>query len=376
MNAEKTFQLSGNDVRRRKFKLQDLKWNQKENHRPMPWKGEKDPYKIWLSEIILQQTRVEQGWAYYEKFLKNFPTIFQLAAAKDEKVFKLWEGLGYYNRCKNLLFTARHIVKEYKGKFPNTYDSLLSLKGVGPYTASAIASFAYNLPHAVVDGNVFRVFSRFYGIATATDTKEGIEIFNKIAADNLSKKQAGIYNQALMDFGATVCKPMAALCPSCVMQKKCAAFTQNQVNLLPVKLNTIQKKNRFFDFFIFKQGEHYLIQKRGLGDIWSNLYQFYLIENEKAATIDKKYIQKFILEPLAISRENMITLLSSSVYKQTLTHQQIEARFILVTLDKKPALFAKALWVKKEGFKKYPFPKIVNDFLKIGLAKGKSGFSL
>jgi len=342
----------------------------------MPWKGEKDPYKIWLSEIILQQTRVEQGWAYYEKFLKNFPTIFQLAAAKDEKVFKLWEGLGYYNRCKNLLFTARQIVKEYKGKFPSTYDSLLSLKGVGPYTASAIASFAYNLPHAVVDGNVFRVFSRFYGIATATDTKEGLEIFNKIAADNLSKKQAGIYNQALMDFGATVCKPMAALCPSCMMQKKCVAFTQNQVNLLPVKLKTIQKKNRFFDFFIFKYKDQYLIQKRGDGDIWSNLYQFYLIENEKETAINKKYIQKFLLEPLVIARENIITLLPSSIFKQTLTHQQIEARFILVNLNKRPALFAKALWVKKEGLKNYPFPKIVNDFLKIGLAKGKSGFSL
>ena len=353
-----------------------LNWNEYENHRPMPWKGEKDPYKIWLSEVILQQTRVEQGWAYYEKFLKNFPTIFQLAAAKDEKVFKLWEGLGYYNRCKNLLFTARYIVKEFKGKFPISYEGLLLLKGVGPYTASAIASFAYNLPHAVVDGNVFRVFSRFYGIATAIDTKEGVEIFNKIAAENLSITQAGIYNQALMDFGATVCKPTAAQCPSCVMRKKCMAFTQNQVNLLPVKLKTIQKKNRFFDFFIFKQGDQFLIQKRAEGDIWSNLYQFYLIENEKLVAIDKKYIQKLILEPLAISRENIISLLPSSVYKQTLTHQQIAARFIIIQLDKKPALFTKALWVKKEGFKKYPFPKIVNDFLKIGLAKGKSSFSL
>jgi len=353
-----------------------LNWNRDENHRPMPWKGEKDPYKIWLSEIILQQTRVEQGWAYYEKFLKNFPTIFQLAAAKDEKVFKLWEGLGYYNRCKNLLFTARHIVKEFKGKFPNSYEGLLLLKGVGPYTASAIASFAYNLPHAVVDGNVFRVFSRFYGIATPIDTKEGIEIFNKIAAENLSKTQAGIYNQALMDFGATICKPMAAQCPSCIMQKKCMAFTRNQVNLLPVKLKSIQKKNRFFDFFIIKYEDQFLIQKRGAGDIWSNLFQFYLIENERVATIDKKYIQKFILEPLAIATKNIISLLPSTVYKQTLTHQQIEARFIIIHLDKKPALFAKALWVKKEGFKKYPFPKIVNDFLKIALAKGKSGFSL
>jgi A/G-specific adenine glycosylase len=342
----------------------------------MPWKGEKDPYKIWLSEIILQQTRVEQGWAYYEKFLKNFPTIFQLAAAKDEKVFKLWEGLGYYNRCKNLLITARQIVKEYKGNFPNSYEGLLLLKGVGPYTASAIASFAYNLPNAVVDGNVFRVFSRFYGIATPIDTKEGIAIFNKIAFENLSKTQAGIYNQALMDFGATVCKPMAAQCPSCVMQKKCIAFTQNQVNLLPVKVKSIQKKNRYFDFLIFKYEDQYLIQKRGEGDIWSNLYQFYLIENERVAAIDKKYIQKFIIEPLALSTKNIISQWLSAVYKQTLTHQEIEARFIIINLNKKPALFAKALWVKKEGFKKYPFPKIVNDFLKMALTKGKSGFSL
>jgi A/G-specific adenine glycosylase len=275
-----------------------------------------------------------------------------------------------------LLFTARHIVKEFKGKFPNSYEDLLLLKGVGPYTASAIASFAYNLPHAVVDGNVFRVFSRFYGINTPIDTKEGIEIFNKIAFENLSKTQAGIYNQALMDFGATVCKPMAAECLSCVMQKKCIAFTQNQVNLLPVKLKSIQKKNRFFDFLIFTYEDQYLIQKRGEGDIWSNLYQFYLIENERAATIDKKYIQKFILEPLAISTKNIISLLPSTVYKQALTHQEIEARFIIIHLDKKPAIFAKALWIKKEGFKKYPFPKIVNDFLKIALAKGKSGFSL
>jgi A/G-specific adenine glycosylase len=243
-------------------------------------------------------------------------------------------------------------------------------------TASAIASFAYNLPHAVVDGNVFRVFARFYGIATPIDTKEGIAIFNKIAFENLSNTQAGIYNQALMDFGATVCKPMAAQCPSCVMQKKCMAFTQNQVNLLPVKLKSIQKKNRFFDFFIFRYEDQCLIQKRGEGDIWSNLYQFYLIENERAAAIDKKYIQKFILEPLAISTKNIISQQTAAVYKQTLTHQQIEARFIITQLDKKPALFAKALWVKKEGFKKYSFPKIVNDFLKIALAKGKSGFSL
>jgi A/G-specific adenine glycosylase len=209
-----------------------LKWDKSSNHRPMPWKGETDPYKIWLSEIILQQTRVEQGWDYYEKFVKKYPTIFKLAMAKDEEVFKLWEGLGYYNRCSNLLHTARWIVKEYKGVFPNTYDTLLALKGIGPYTASAIASFAFNLPYAVVDGNVFRVFSRYYGITLATDSKEGIQFFNEVAHENLATKNAGIYNQALMDFGATICKPMGPLCNACVMQKNCVAFNTNQIHLL------------------------------------------------------------------------------------------------------------------------------------------------
>ncbi len=195
----------------------------------MPWKGEKDPYKIWLSEIILQQTRVEQGWAYYEKFIITYPTIQHLAKAKENDVFKLWEGLGYYNRCRNLLFTAKYIVNELDGVFPKTYEGLIALKGVGPYTASAIASFAYNLPHAVVDGNVYRVFSRYYGIHTPIDTKEGLIQFNKIAFENLANKKAGIYNQALMDFGATVCKPMAPLCADCIMQSSCNAYKLNKV---------------------------------------------------------------------------------------------------------------------------------------------------
>ena len=352
-----------------------LKWNLKENNRPMPWKGESDPYKIWLSEIILQQTRVEQGWAYYEKFLRNFPTIFQLAAAKDEKVFKLWEGLGYYNRCKNLLFTARQIVQKNNGLFPNSYEELISLKGVGPYTASAIASFAYNLPYAVVDGNVFRVFSRFYGIDTPIDTKEGVSKFNSIAHENLSKSEAGKYNQAIMDFGATVCKPLAPLCSRCPMQKKCKAFALQQVNLLPVKLKAIQKKNRYFDFIVFKYQQTFFIQKRAMADIWSNLYQFYLIENQKRVGVNNAFIEKQILSPLNISLSAIEQMETSEIFKQTLTHQQIEARFIQVALKKKPFILANALWIKKEGLRKYPFPKIVNDFLKIALQKGNSFFS-
>jgi len=329
----------------------------------MPWKGEKNPYKIWLSEIILQQTRVEQGWAYYEKFVKTFPTIQLLANAKDEKVFKLWEGLGYYNRCRNLLFTARFIVHDLKGKFPTTYDQLLELKGIGPYTASAIASFAYNLPHAVVDGNVFRVFARFYGIHTPTDTKEGIKIFNEIADKNLSKTSAGIYNQALMDFGATVCKPMAPICAACVMQKKCVAFQKNQVNQLPIKLKVIQKKKRYFDFFIFQLNDQILIQKREAGDIWQDLFQFYLVENESIVKATPTYFEEVLNAQLAIAKTNAKVEKKSIGYHQQLTHQLLDVRYFSIRLKSIPAVFAKALWVKRSEIKKYPFPKIINQFL-------------
>ena len=189
------------------FSKRLLHWNKIQNKRAMPWKGEKDPYKIWLSEIILQQTRVEQGWNYYNRFVSTFPNIKKLAAAPEEKVFKLWEGLGYYTRCKNLIATAKFIAKEKQGEFPNAYNEILDLKGVGPYTAAAIASFAFNLPHAVVDGNVFRVLARFFGIETATDSTTGKKLFSGLAEELLDKKLPGIYNQAIMDFGAMICKP-------------------------------------------------------------------------------------------------------------------------------------------------------------------------
>ncbi len=346
------------------FTLLLLKWNKDSNHRPMPWKGELDPYKIWLSEIILQQTRVEQGWDYYEKFVKKYPTIFKLANAKDEQVFKLWEGLGYYNRCRNLLHTARYIVDKLDGIFPNTFEALLALKGIGPYTASAIASFAFNLPYAVVDGNVFRVFSRFYGIATAIDTKEGVQLFNKIAFENLDKKKAGRYNQALMDFGATICKPMAPLCNGCVMQKKCVAFNSNQINVLPIKLKQIQKRKRYFDFFIFNYKNNWLLQKRGNEDIWAGLYQFYLVENDRIPQEDKAYFKQVFQNQLALSGSDIISSNISAPVYQLLTHQQLTIRFVEVVLKTKPAVFSNAIWVPKTKLRNYPFPKVIVDFLK------------
>ena len=349
-----------------------LKWNTSSNDRPMPWKGEKDPYKIWLSEIILQQTRVEQGWAYYEKFVLQFPTVHDLANAKDEKVLKLWEGLGYYNRCKNLIFTARYISKQLNGVFPNEYESLLALKGVGPYTASAIASFAYNLPHAVVDGNVFRVLSRFYGIHTPIDTPQGIDLFNQLAFENLSKKQSGVYNQALMDFGATICKPSAPRCSDCLMRKKCVAFANNQVNQLPIKVKSIARKKRYFNFFCFYSSGKWMVQKRLEGDIWGGLYQFYLNENKSLPALTSGYIHEVLVNQLGLSKTSIQSNQSqpkslvekvSPIYHQALTHQLLQARFIFIHFDTIPQVFSKALWVNQKQLKQLPFPKIINQFL-------------
>lgn len=332
----------------------------------MPWKGESDPYKIWLSEVILQQTRVEQGRAYYEKFVNSYPAIQDLAKAKDEKVFKLWEGLGYYNRCRNLLHTARQITNLSKGIFPNTYEGLLSLKGIGPYTAAAIASFAFNLPYAVVDGNVFRVLARFYGISTPIDTKEGIAIFNSLANQSLAKDTPGVYNQAIMDFGATVCTPSNPGCVSCNLSSKCVAFNINKVNQLPVKLKRITKKKRYFDFFCFNFDGQWMIQQRGEGDVWNGLFQFYIVEQDRLPVYSDSYIEGFLLNQFAVPRSQWTVLGVNgqpNIFKQTLTHQTIEARFICIQLNKLPKMLQKALWVKPKQLSKYAFPKIINDFL-------------
>lgn len=329
----------------------------------MPWKGEKDPYKIWLSEIILQQTRVEQGWAYYEKFIKKYPTVQKLASAKENEVFKLWEGLGYYNRCRNLLFTAKQIVNELNGIFPSNYEGLIALKGVGPYTASAIASFAYNQPHAVLDGNVFRVFSRYYGILTPIDTKEGHGIFNKIASDNLAQTKAGQYNQALMDFGATVCKPISPLCAQCTMQSTCTAFKLNKVGQLPVKQKIILKKKRYFDFFCFKFDNKVLLQKREIGDIWAGLFQFYLVENDKLIKADSQFYDQILSSQLMLDKQMLTIKEDQKIYTQMLTHQLLSVRFHIIELNEIAKVFEHGNWVTIKSLKKLAFPKTINNFL-------------
>lgn len=326
----------------------------------MPWKGEKDPYKIWLSEIILQQTRVEQGWTYYEKFIKAFPTIQKLAKASDEKVFKLWEGLGYYSRCKNLLATARKISTEYKGKFPDKYDEIVALKGVGPYTAAAIASFAYNLPYAVVDGNVMRVLSRYFGIETPVDSAQGKKLFQQLASDCLPENKAGIYNQAIMDFGATACKPQNPTCKECPLKKKCVAFASEKVNELPVKEKSIQKKERWFYFLVIHLGNKTYVRKREGKDVWENLYEYMALEipsEMDAATFIKSPVFKKSMGDGEFEIKNI-----SKIYRQLLSHQTIYGRFITITISKPlKHLTGYALTDKKE-IKQLPFPRLINNW--------------
>jgi len=326
----------------------------------MPWKGEKDPYKIWLSEIILQQTRVEQGWNYYHQFVENFPTVIHLAKAPETKVFKLWEGLGYYSRCKNLIATAKIIASKHKGKFPEAYEDIISLKGVGSYTAAAIASFAFDLPFAVVDGNVFRVLSRFFGIATAIDSTAGKKMFTQLAAELLDKKHPGIYNQALMDFGAVVCKPKLPLCNTCPLKSRCMAYLNDRVNELPVKEKSISKKERWFYYLIAVFNGKVYVRKREAGDIWENLYEFVLIENKNA--IREKKLKQLIPFDTIIDINNVESSAVSRKYRQLLTHQTIHGQFIRVNLTQ-PLKLKGYEAISFQKFKTLPFPKFITAYL-------------
>jgi A/G-specific adenine glycosylase len=355
---------NGQESLQKEFSGRLLKWNKEKNDRQMPWKGEKDPYKIWLSEIILQQTRVEQGLKYYNNFVKTFPGIRQLANAPEEKVFKLWEGLGYYSRCRNLIATARYVSAEKKGKFPDTYDEIKSLKGIGPYTAAAISSFAFNLPHAVVDGNVFRVLARIFGIDKPTDSTEGKKYFNQLADELLSKEQPGLYNQAIMDFGAVICKPASPLCSSCVFQKSCYAFQHNKINELPVKGKKITTRKRWFYYFVIQYKDQTVIRQRVAKDIWQQLFEFPMLETEEEKDIKKMIVQAEKKGWLQKNNYEVISL--SPLYKQQLSHQLIVARFVTVQLNSKPEITEDLgwQWRKAKSLIDNAFPQIINQYLK------------
>lgn len=323
-----------------------LKWYGK-NKRDLPWRRNPQAYRIWLCEIIMQQTRISQGISYYEKFVKAYPTPADLAAAPEDEVLKLWQGLGYYSRARNLHAAA----KSMNGKFPTTYEGVRALKGVGDYTAAAICSIAYNMPYAVVDGNVFRVLSRVFGIQTPIDSTDGKKEFSMLAQKLLDKKNPGDFNQALMDLGALVCTPQAPQCKKCPFEKKCVARLKNQVEKFPVKTQKIKISTRYFHYIYVEQGKFLWLHKRSGKDIWQNLYELPLVE-----TPDDKLI------PPAWTNEVKIMSVGKPV-KHVLSHQIIYARLYKVKISPSRKLPADFLRISRTDFPKYAISRLVQKLV-------------
>ena len=341
------------------FSEQLLNWY-KANARHLPWRETKDPYKIWISEIILQQTRVEQGKNYYLNFIKLFPTVKHLAKAPSDKVMKAWEGLGYYSRARNLHAAAKTIAEDYKGLFPEVFEEILSLKGVGNYTASAIASIAFNQKKAVVDGNVYRVLSRIYGIADPIDSFRGKKVFQLLADKLLSQKRPGDYNQALMEFGATHCTPKKPKCSTCIFSEDCIAFREQKVSAYPVKEKKIKINQRHLNYTLFIFKNNILIRRREDKDIWKNLYEFFLYSTEA----DKR-ISEEVLSPdskLFPLFNKIISIDVSETIKHQLSHQTIFCKISTIRLKSKPA-FKGYKWVQISNLNTYAFPRLLDRFL-------------
>jgi len=310
--------------------LQVIDFNKKlkswylQNHRPLLWRQTSDPYKIWLSEIILQQTRVAQGTPYYEKFILHYPTVFDLASADERDVLRHWQGLGYYSRARNMHFTARQIVDEFGGKFPETASELSKLKGLGNYTAAAIASFSFGEIIPAVDGNVYRVMARLFGVFTDILSNEGKKEFSLLAAQIISREDPATYNQAMIEFGAMQCVPVAPDCSVCPFNSMCYAYEFNMQGKLPVKTKKAASRNRYFNYFILQKDGFLAMQERKAKDIWKGLYDFYLLESDGLiASPDDFPEDKNIKHILAEGRIREIP----KVFLHLLTHQRLHVRF-------------------------------------------------
>jgi len=330
------------------------------NARDLPWRKTTDPYKIWISEVVLQQTTVKQGTNYYLRFIKAFPNIKKLATADIDKVLKLWQGLGYYSRARNLHAAAQFIYNENKNVFPNSYEEIIKLKGVGPYTAAAVSSFAFELPHVVVDGNVLRLFSRLYGIKEAIDINSTKTKIQKLAQHLLEKEKASTFNQAIMELGAMVCTYKNPLCVSCPLNKMCLAYKNEDISRIPFKSKKIIRKDRYFKYFFISDTKgNTIIEKRKGKDIWQGLYQLPLQEclnmEEKADL------------PLDIKKiSNISEIVPSKIYKQNLTHQTIYAQFHKIYLNntlKKNTFDDPYVVIPIEKLNNYAWPKILDLYL-------------
>lgn len=331
-----------------------LRWYEK-NKRDLPWRHSTDAYLIWISEIILQQTRVEQGLPYFYRFIEKYPDVASFAAASEDDILKLWQGLGYYSRGRNMLKTARIVHELYDGKFPQSYQQLIKLKGIGEYTAAAIASFSANEAKAVVDGNVYRVISRYFGIDEPINSTKGKKIFQEAADELLNKQQPGLHNQAMMEFGAMLCKPKNPACGICPVSLGCYAFINNATATLPVKLNKVKVRERFFNYFLVKDEHSILMNKRDETDIWANMYDLPLIETNSLIAAGELFTLPIVEEFFGT---NIIVLEVSQVKKHILTHQRLYVRLII--------LYSKPVKLKQNWFftpvknlKKLAVPKIV-----------------
>jgi len=322
--------------------------------RNLPWRETKDPYKVWISEIILQQTRVDQGLPYYGRFIAVFPKVEDLANANEDEVLKLWEGLGYYSRARNLHFTAKLVANELGGIFPRTYKGLLELKGIGPYTAAAIGSISFGLPVAAVDGNVYRVLSRYFGITDSIDETATKNRITELANEVLAKQYPGNHNQAMMELGATVCSPINPNCKECPLSISCEAFAGNLQSELPVRSKKTKVRDRFFYYSVCISNDEVLISRRGSGDIWQGLYEFPLLETES------KLDDSDFLDRLNLRKEDIVLNVSQE-FKHILSHQRIFAKFILMRSDSFES--SDFTWVKTEKLKDLAFPRLINRYL-------------
>lgn len=352
MNAISWFTL--HKMSNRGFSKKIIQWYE-ENKRDLPWRQTTDPYKIWLSEIILQQTRVAQGLPYYQRFVKTFPTVFSLAKAPQQQVLRLWQGLGYYSRARNLHTCAKMVVEDFGGKFPDSYEELKKLKGIGPYTAAAIASIAFKEPVAVVDGNVFRVLARIFGIEKDIASNEGKAFFFEKANELIPKEHPDLFNQAVMEFGALHCLPQNPLCNTCVFEKTCVANQHDLQKMLPVKSKKLKVRNRYFYYFVIRHKNKIGMKKREGKDIWQGLYDFYLIETKRSQKVESLLNEDTLLKGSGKISE-------SKVYKHILSHQKLIVRFIEIEWQSSK-LPVELKWFTKKQVADLPKPILIANYL-------------
>ena len=327
--------------------------------RSLPWRETKDPYRIWLSEIILQQTQIKQGLPYYLKFTANYPTVFELAKASEDEVLKHWQGLGYYSRARNLHKTAKYVAEELNGIFPKTYKELLTLKGVGDYTASAIASICYEEPVAVVDGNVYRVLSRCFGVDTPINTTEGVKQFKRLAMSLLPKNNIGDYNQALMEFGAKQCKPKSPDCSNCPVDSECAALATASIQKLPIKLKKIKIRKRYLNFLVLLTKNHKtILEKRIEKGIWQHLYQFPMLESDTSIS-KKELLSNSDFSRIHALKLKNVKLFNSKEILHKITHQDLHIKFWIIQI--KNDIDNGISWSEAQA---YAVPAVIAQFIK------------